>query len=125
MALAALLVWTPTTALAQTDFTLKKRAPARTADRYGDLPLGAVIRTDERYGHDGLFQGPRGWDYWNRLQNPQGYQNPNIWLTGPAYEAFRADISSLIEADDLDELEDAFRARIEFGTGSQSRGAWP
>ncbi len=23
--------------------------------------LGKVIRTDERYGHDGIFQGPRGY----------------------------------------------------------------
>jgi len=61
------------------EFTREKRAPARTADRYGNLPLGAVIRTDERYGHDGLFQGPRGWDYWNLLENPKDYQNPNLW----------------------------------------------
>jgi hypothetical protein len=40
--------------------------------------LGAVIRTDERYGHDGLFQGPRGWDYWNLLENPRNYQDPNL-----------------------------------------------
>ena len=49
---AALLVTMASTAFAQTQFTLEKRAPARTADRYGDLPLGAVIRTDERYSHD-------------------------------------------------------------------------
>jgi len=48
-ALAALLV-TTTTVIAQTDFTLKKRVPAQTVDRYGNLSLGAVIRTDERYG---------------------------------------------------------------------------
>ncbi|HWU36640.1 MAG TPA: hypothetical protein VN203_03275, partial [Candidatus Acidoferrum sp.] len=63
----------------QTDFTREKRAPARTAERYGDLPLGAVIRTDERYGRDGLFQGPRGWTYWNLLENPKDFQNPNLW----------------------------------------------
>jgi hypothetical protein len=66
-------------ALAQTRFTREKRAAAQTADRYGDLPLGAVIRTDERYGQDGLFQGPRGWDYWNLLENLRDYQNPNLW----------------------------------------------
>lgn len=70
---------TSPTVRAQTRFTLEKRVPAQTADRYGELPLGAVIRTDERYGHDGLFQGPRGWDYWNRLENPKDYQNPNLW----------------------------------------------
>jgi hypothetical protein len=47
-------------------------------DRYGDLPLGAVIRTDERYNH-GLFKGPRGWACWNYLEDPQPYQNPNLW----------------------------------------------
>jgi hypothetical protein len=62
-----------------TPFTRAKRAAAQRADRYGDVPLGAVIRTDERYNQPGLFQGPRGWDYWNLLENPQPYQNPNLW----------------------------------------------
>ena len=35
--------------------------------RFGDRSLESTIRTDERYGHDGLFQGPRGWVYWNYL----------------------------------------------------------
>jgi hypothetical protein len=61
------------------NFTLDKRAGARSYDRYGDLPLGAVIRTDERYGKDPIFQGPRGWDYWNRLENPKPSQDPNLW----------------------------------------------
>jgi hypothetical protein len=26
-----------------------------------------------------LFPGPRGWAYWNYLQNPQPYQDPNLW----------------------------------------------
>jgi hypothetical protein len=43
-------------------FTLDKRAVTRSFDRYGDLPLGAVIRTSERYGGDSIFQGPHGWD---------------------------------------------------------------
>jgi hypothetical protein len=60
-------------------FTLANRAPAKSYERLGDLPLGAVIRTDERYGADHLFQGPRGWDYWNRLEAPKGDQNPNLW----------------------------------------------
>src|SRR5260370_40156059 len=55
------------------------KAVAPHADRYGDLPLEAVIRTDERYGHDGLFQGPRGWHYWKYLENPKPIQNPNLW----------------------------------------------
>ncbi len=47
--------------------------------RFGDKSLENVIRTDERYGHDGLFQGPRGWDYWNYLEYPRPIQNPNLW----------------------------------------------
>ena len=49
------------------------------APRFGDKSLENVIRTDDRYGHDGLFQGPRGWDYWNRLEYPRPIQNPNLW----------------------------------------------
>jgi hypothetical protein len=47
--------------------------------RFGDKSLENVIRTDERYGHDGLLQGPRGWDYWNYLEYPRPIQNPNLW----------------------------------------------
>jgi hypothetical protein len=65
--------------LAQDAFTLAKRSSAKATDRYGDVPLGAVIRTDERYNRGGLFQGPRGWDYWNYLPNPEPYQDPNLW----------------------------------------------
>jgi hypothetical protein len=60
-------------------FILAQRAPAKSYERFGDLPLGAVIRTDDRYGADSLFQGPRGWDYWNRLENPKPNQDPNLW----------------------------------------------
>lgn len=41
--------------------------------------LETVVRTDERYGHDGLFRGPRGWPYWHYLSNPKPIQNPNLW----------------------------------------------
>ena len=47
--------------------------------RFGDKSLENVIRTDDRYGHDGLFQGPRGWGYWNYLEYPRPIQNPNLW----------------------------------------------
>jgi len=47
--------------------------------RFGDRSLESTIRTDERYGHDALFQGPRGWVYWNYLENPKPIQNPNLW----------------------------------------------
>jgi len=46
---------------------------------YGDKSVENFIRTDERYGHDGLFQGPRGWGYWNYLEYPKPIQNPNLW----------------------------------------------
>lgn len=45
----------------------------------GDKSVENVVRTDDRYGHDGLFQGPRGWVYWNYLEYPKPIQNPNLW----------------------------------------------
>jgi len=48
-------------------------------ERFGDKSLENFIRTDTRYGHDGLFQGPRGWGYWNYLESPRPVQNPNLW----------------------------------------------
>jgi hypothetical protein len=47
--------------------------------RFGDKSLENFIRTDTRYGHDGLFKGPRGWGYWNYLEYPKPIQNPNLW----------------------------------------------
>jgi len=47
--------------------------------RFGDKSLENFVRTDTRYGHDGLFQGPRGWGYWNYLEYPRPIQNPNLW----------------------------------------------
>lgn len=78
-AIAALLYVLSVQLYAQDDFTRTKRAASLSVGRYGDVPLGAVIRTDDRYGHDGLILGPRGWDYWNLLQNPKNFQNPNLW----------------------------------------------
>jgi hypothetical protein len=65
--------------LALDSFTLANRSRAGRVERDGDVPLGTIIRTDERYNRDSLFYGPRGWDYWNLLQNPQVYQDPNLW----------------------------------------------
>ncbi len=59
-------------------YILAHRRAAEAYERFGDLPLGAVIRTDERYGPNELWQ-PRGWDYWNRLENPRPIQDPNLW----------------------------------------------
>jgi hypothetical protein len=47
--------------------------------RPGDQSRENVVRTDERYGHDRLFQGPRGWSYWHYLERPRPIQNPNLW----------------------------------------------
>ena len=47
--------------------------------RFGDKSIENFVRTDDRYGHDGLFQGPRGWGYWNFLEYPRPIQNPNLW----------------------------------------------
>jgi hypothetical protein len=49
------------------------------ARRPGDRSLETVVRTDERYGHDGLFHGPRGKVYWDLLEHPRPIQNPNLW----------------------------------------------
>ncbi|MGH0032951.1 MAG: DUF1254 domain-containing protein [Myxococcota bacterium] len=49
------------------------------ARRPGDKSLETVIRTDERYGADPVFQGPRGWPYWNLLEYAKPIQNPNLW----------------------------------------------
>jgi hypothetical protein len=64
---------------AASPYTLTNRAPTIHAERYGDVPLGAVIRTDERYNKGGLFAGPRGWSYCNFLADPGPYQDPNLW----------------------------------------------
>lgn len=54
-------------------------ARARDATRFGDKSLETVIRTDDRYGANPFFQGPRGWPYWNLLEYPKPIQNPNLW----------------------------------------------
>jgi hypothetical protein len=63
----------------QTAPTSKSNEPAAPAERHGYPSLEAVIRTDERYGNDSLFEGPRGWHYWNYLAHPKPFQNPNLW----------------------------------------------
>jgi hypothetical protein len=75
----AVIVQLTAPAFSQDAFTREKRATAQHADRYGDVPFGAVIRTDERYNTGGLFKGPRGWASWNYLEKPKPYQNPNLW----------------------------------------------
>ena len=81
-ALAAVLVTMAAPAFAADTFTQERRATARHVDRYGDPTLGDVIRTDERYNTNTLFPGPRGWFYWNLLEDPKPYQDPKMALSG-------------------------------------------
>jgi phosphomannomutase len=44
-------------------------------------------------------------------------QNLKKWLSEPSYAEFTLEIGALIDNEDVNELEDAFRTHIEFGTG--------
>jgi hypothetical protein len=59
--------------------TMEPNSRARNLRHFGDKSLENIIRTDERYGHDGLFQGPRGACYWKYLESPKPIQNANLW----------------------------------------------
>jgi hypothetical protein len=58
--------------------------------RPGNKSFENVVRTDERYGSDGLWLGPRGRDYGEMLKHPKPYQianlypdqNSSYWLAG-------------------------------------------
>ena len=58
----------------------------------------------------------RNWVAEGQLSKAAG-EHAAIWLTDPRFAASKEAVKSLIGAGDLNELEDAFRARIEFGTG--------
>ena len=47
--------------------------------RPGSKTLDVVLKTDEHFGHDGLWLGPRGRDYGNLLPNPKPYQHANLY----------------------------------------------
>jgi hypothetical protein len=47
--------------------------------RPGSKTLEVVLETDELYGHDGLWLGPRGRDYGRMLPNPKPYQHANLY----------------------------------------------
>ena len=49
------------------------------AVRLGSKTLETVLATDERYGHDGLWLGPRGRDYGVMLPDPKPYQHANLY----------------------------------------------
>ena len=50
-----------------------------TRSRPGNKSLENIVRTDERYGKDGLWLGPRGRDYGELLENPKPYQIANLY----------------------------------------------
>jgi hypothetical protein len=52
---------------------------AERAKRVGDKSFENTVRTDDRYGSDPFFHGPRGYPYWNFLEYPKPIQNPNLW----------------------------------------------
>lgn len=55
-------------------------APApHTKLRLGCKSFENVVRTDERYGNEGFWLGPRGRDYGAWLENPKPYQIANLY----------------------------------------------
>ncbi|MDE2998693.1 MAG: phospho-sugar mutase [Gemmatimonadota bacterium] len=63
-----------------------------------------------------LLEKIRVWVAAGELSETAGEQIA-LWLTDPRFAASKEETRSLILAGDLNELEDAYRARIEFGTG--------
>ena len=47
--------------------------------RPGSKTLETVLKTDELFGHDGLWLGPRGRDYGVMLPHPKPYQHANLY----------------------------------------------
>ena len=47
--------------------------------RPGNKTLETVLKTDELYGNDGLWLGPRGRDYGVMLPNPKPWQHANLY----------------------------------------------
>ena len=47
--------------------------------RPGSKTRETVLKTDELYGHDGLWLGPRGRDYGVMLPHPKPYQHANLY----------------------------------------------
>ncbi len=64
----------------------------------------------------GTLKKIEDWVAGGKLSEAAG-KNAALWLTDPGYDASVEQINNLLQAGDLDELEDAFRVRIEFGTG--------
>ena len=53
--------------------------PQPAPERLGDWSLKDIIRTNDLYGKDGFWLGPRGRDDGNRLPDPKPYQHANLY----------------------------------------------
>jgi hypothetical protein len=71
--------WKPPGIVPIANLRAERAERAERAKRVGDKSLENTIRTDDRYGSDPLFHGPRGYPYWNYLEYPKPIQNPNLW----------------------------------------------
>ena len=89
------------------------------------MPTGAALfdhdgKCGDSTGSDIDMSGPidqiKAWQDEEKL-SPEAAEHLEKWLSDEVYAAFEADIVSLISDENLDELEDAFRTQIAFGTG--------
>ena len=62
-----------------------------------------------------------------RRLSPEAYANLQLWLSDPAYQDFREEITAILTGERWSDLEDAFYTSIPFGTGGRRgpRGAGP
>ncbi|MCY3868137.1 MAG: hypothetical protein OXG87_01195, partial [Gemmatimonadetes bacterium] len=63
-----------------------------------------------------IHQQIKNWAAENRISTA-AFQGLSQWLIDPEFADFVPEIQLLIEDEDIDEIEDAFRTHIEFGTG--------
>ena len=63
-----------------------------------------------------IHQQIKNWAAENRISDA-AFRALSQWLIEPEFADFVSEIQLLIENEDIDELEDAFRTHIEFGTG--------
>ena len=63
-----------------------------------------------------IHQQIKNWAAENKI-SAVAFQGLSQWLIEPEFADFVPEIQLLIENEDIDELEDAFRTHIEFGTG--------
>jgi hypothetical protein len=69
---------TPAAAPGSIDATVRDTAEC-SAPRLGDKSRENIFVTEQRYGHDGFFLGPRGKIYWDCLLHPKPYQYANLY----------------------------------------------